>query len=589
MMLGLSACEQPNQPANITNDTMSFQLPVEATSVDNPQDLVVFAYVKEQGSTAAEVSIQLLPVDVSGLITAREPTNAIEANKTYDLRLEIFYKYSDVNGSYLLNILNTPSKTFTTVSIGGDLYEGRVDFSAADFVDRKLFPDDDLDGYTNLDEIDSKRGNLKTDPRDSFDFPDNNKIIKSPHRMAVIVCPRLNNNTIGLIANKYNYPTLDERSCSKNNSFDFTILHSSGSNSNLSMLMASDLTFTSIPMMHIPSQFSSASAPFLSRMSHGILDEGASFYNLFDSNCSGAHVCDNINGAQPALVLSQPASPIFFVNTPARSPDQTAYLPTWMRLDDDVDEKTHTNRIVVSWERIYNDQAGDMKMELKRAYKLTDVTLNQWSPDSPNPTGVQIAGKGLDSPVTVAVGTINNISQAQFQLKTDSLGFDRLEFVDDNIKGGVVYYYTLTVTTSNNITATSAPVGIATHAAIPFIDEFPANNFRGDVVVNDIPNGQGGYNEEFSLEQPVAYGTQLDLYYIPNDDAILTAANKETFKVGCDPNGSYPNCVHVSITSEPYAVVVQGDPAKTTPTRVLIEKSDRYGRYAGFQIRQVVH
>jgi len=584
MLAFLSACEQPvDDEPNIVNDKMSFALPIQINSVEKPQNLTVFAYIKESASNGAETKIPLISTVNGGQVTASGTTNIITANKSYDLRLEIFYT-DQTQALFDLNILNSPSKNFTTTSLGGNLVEGRVNFTNNDFADRNLYPDDDLDGYSNLDEINIARGDGRTNPHNSFDFPNNNTIINSPKNISIVVCPRLNTNTLAQITNKYNYPNLDYRDCSKDNSVDFTVMHSADQATDLTMLMALDLNFSSIPMTHKTSQFSTgAPTPYTLQYKHGVLPEGSSYFNTFDTNCIGA-VCDNIANTRPSLNLATPVAPMFFISTPARSPDQTKFLPTWIRLEPAVDEVNHTSYIKISWERIYNDDAGNYKMELKRSYQLADVAnQNQWSPSSDTAVG-SFTGKTLQSPETIATGFKND---SIFNLESDSSNFESLSFTDTNVKGGVIYYYQLVTTEpSNNVVSSTSPIGVSNYAAIPYIDEFPANNYRGDVTLSDIDNGQGGIDVKISLNAPVAYGTQLDIYYIPGDNTTLASVNKDTFKTECGANGTYPTCVHRPVTNNPYELTIT---SSDTPTRVLVEKTDRFGRFAGYQIHEIVH
>jgi len=577
----LVACEQPEDQATIENDKMNMGLPITISSVDTINKLTAYAYIRDVNSTNAETKIQLsIEPTGSGDLRATGTSFQLTNGNTYSFRFDVKYDFYS-NNQYDLVILSTPTTTFTA-TLDGDTIKGNPQYDPTIFGDRSIFPDSDSDGYTNLDEIDASRGDSKTDPFNTFDFPNNNFVIKSPRRLSMVVCPKLDAATFATITNR-TYPTLDFRACANTaDATEFTVMHSAGDQT-MAMIMSRVPNFATTNMVH--TNFSPSQVPFANQYKHSALG-GLSYYNLLDSDCTSAintsPVCKNIITPQPGDGdrLALPVSPIFFVSAPSRELDinATKYLPSWMRLDDIVDETSGKSYIKVSWEKMYSDSATTpLRMKLWRSTAIS-ITPVAGSSDNIQQVSRQLIADG-------------NILSSTYTVNSDSMGFETVEYDDFDVKGGVIYYYSLVtvIDAVNNITTATSPIGIATHAAIPFIDEFPKNNFRGDVVTEDrFDTNTGLTHEILKLAQPVAYGTVFEAYYFPNDIAIRT---RDQYHSAC-ASPVNTTCKYLKADSS-YEFALYDENitgvgnAITGPTNVLIEKKDRYGRYAGYQIRRI--
>ena len=597
--IALVACAPQDDTPSIVDNSVDIPIPLTFASVDNPLLLKVSAFVKEDQANAAETEIPMRINVVGNDVTAEGDTSMFVANKTYRLRMEISYPY---NGK-TVRLINTPSKLFSTIEGANGSVIGNVTFANTDFNDRSYYPDDDLDGYTNMFEIDRQRGTGKTDPFDAFDYPGQSVLINAPRKLSVVVCPLLNSQTIGQLKQDHgiaNYAISDYRYCSNDAKNNFSVIDSGDVNATdkLQLVMASDIDFFAIPMAH-PQFIPFTGLPNYTRIyTHGSLVDGNSsaYYNSLDTNCvfsAGNYSCSHIKAALAnANNAHQPVAPVFFISEHTRSPEQTEFLPTWLRLESNVNESQGTSNITISWEDLYTDTNRDITYELLRSTEIATKQIDSWSANSSTPGAQQVTGYELVSPIVLASSTVDANSTV-YNLSSDAGGHGTITYVDANPAGGVLYYYALHVTTADSLhNVYSEPVGISTYAGLPHIEgDERSSVLIGDVNGADVPDPQnpGSFlGVKLSLNAPVAYGVNLDIYYIKGDNTTLTAANKDDFISQClnppNPTSVFNNCVHMTATGGSYDVQV---PAGDLPAAALVVKIDRYGRSAGFQIRSL--
>lgn len=601
----LSACEQETQKPNVIGDSMTFPLPMQISSVDNTQNLITWIYISEVGSSAPEVKVQLETHARAGspTVTANGFTTAFESGKDYTLQLEVDYDRSlDPQVQDIVKLFRSGDIPITIQTGPDGKLKGSADLTAGDLAKHGLFYDDDLDGYANLQEIDSSLGSVKTDIHDSFKYPGRVKSITSPHNFSFVVCPQLNAAAMTALSPP-GYASTDYRGCSNDGINDIWIFDSAPANYDI--IMATDFGFNNITMGHVHGFIQPFSPPFPGWSSAriykhpGMANDNATFWGLLDTNCAPVAntspqqwACDNVKWAQPAATnLNQAVAPMWFVSEYTRSEEQTTYLPTWTKLDSNVDEQNGSSDITISWEDLYFDTAHDTEYTLYRSNSIEPVQIDNYDTNG-NVLG-QVSGRQLVALDTTALvpAKAKKANDPIFNLKVDSSGQGVLTYVDKNLLGGVVYFYVIETTykDANNVVHTNktSPIGISTFAATRYIegitpDPDPVNLTHpasGNIRVTEVSGGS-----EVSLASPVAYGTSFTYYYIPNNNTTLLASLNDlaTFKsncvqqiapdyVGCKTATNPPNYTFTVLSSEMH-------------TDVLMEKVDRYGRYAGHEI-----
>lgn len=579
----ITACDNLSDDSTVSfsGTDITMPLPVQLAGVPDPsQYSIVLTLTDVQTNEKQSFPLSFTQDNTStggGSIVYKGTlkTEFLKQDKFYKISVLFNYPY---NGKTLKIVDTDPlNKSFQlTDTDANGLPTGNFTFTDQDFADRIIYPDSDLDGYTNLQEIDASLGIAATDPFNSYSFS-NAPVINAPKNQAIIVCPKLDEPTLALLEKPTNQGGHDWTDritshapwdCSYDGSNDFIYLHSGATINPYQFLMDFDNDFAgTLNMVHGGTEIQTYNVDgYTSRFIHpGVGADGLGYFNVLQYPCSSvvASITD-CTGIPSAKTYYESAT---------YDGEHTAHLPFFLRLDSNVNEIEGTNEIKVSWNRLVGNIDDGTNYDITYyVYRSTNrAELNA-------PTDANLLTYGFNTIFEHSLKDGQNI----------------LTYHDNNIKGGVLYYYMIGVVVrmsgqSNTLlNLYTVPAGMSTTAGIGNIYQVgftPGNpsSFFGDL---DIVEDGVSLTHTAKLKQPVAYDTKLHIYYRMGVVNNLTAdkIQRDMWKSACDNDTA--NCTHKILDgTSNYSI----DLTFTQPTWVLFEKYDRIGRFAGFQVREIGH